>query len=225
MKRVVSFVLMIVMVFCVTACGKDADIRGTYEEGTPGISAAPSATPDGNSFNVGSVKANKYVNKFVGISCELGSEWTYMTDEEIQENNENTLGLLGDDYAEQIQNAATFIDMMATHQNQMNTVNVTFEKLVGVNALLTVEGYIDASVESLKSALSSMGIKNVQSSTGKMNFAGKEQTYLDITGNINGIAMYERMVVVKCYNYMVLITVCTWQTNTCQDILNKFQAA
>ena len=224
MKRVIAFVLMVAMVLCVTACGKDANIRGTYEEATPESSLAPSTTPEGESFNVGSVKANKYVNKFVGISCELGSEWTYMTDEQIQKNNEAVLGLIGDDYVELLQNATSFMDMMATHQNQTDTVNVTFEKLTGVNALLSVEKYIEASVEPLKDALSSMGINNVQSSTGKMNFAGEEQHYVDITGEFNGVAVYERLVMMKCSNYMVMVGACTWGTNTCQDILNKFQA-
>ena len=35
MKRVIGFVLVVAMVLCFTACGEDANIRGTYEETTP----------------------------------------------------------------------------------------------------------------------------------------------------------------------------------------------
>ena len=215
MKKFAAVVLAIAMMFCMAACDKDRDIRGSHEETTD--------APD-KSFDVGSVQSNKYVNKFVGISCELGSEWTYLTDEQIRENNETTLGLIGDDYAELIQSADTFTDMMATHQNQTDTVNITFEKLKGANALLSVDRYIELSLDSMKDALSSIGLKNLQTSIGTMTFAGQEQQYVEISGTYFGISMYEQMVVVKCEGYMVLITVCTWQTNTCSDILAKFQA-
>ncbi|MBR5500765.1 MAG: hypothetical protein IKV74_04480 [Clostridia bacterium] len=222
MKRFFALVLTIVMVFCITACGKDTDIRGTFEGGS---SAAPSTTPEKGSFSVGSVNANKYVNKFAGISCELGSDWTFMTDEQIKQNNETALGQLGGDYAELIQNADTFTDMMATHKNETDTLNITFEKLKGVNALMSEERYIESSIDSLKDAFASMGFGNLKTDSGKVNFAGKERHYLDVSGTYSGIAMYERMIVMKCDNYVVLVTVCTWQTNTCQDVLNMFIAA
>lgn len=222
MKKVLAFVLMLTMVFCVSACDKDSDVRGTYEGG---VSATPSDSLDGGSFDIGSVSANKYVNEFAGISCELGSVWTFLTDEQIKQNNEDTLGLLGDDYIEQLKNADTFTDMMAKHQNQTDTLNITFEKLKGANALLSEERYIELSADSVEQAFESLGFSNLSTSSSKVDFAGKERHCLDITGEYSGITMYEKMVVMKCDNYMVLITACTWQTNTCQDVLNMFTAA
>lgn len=222
MKRFLIILLTLIMVLCVTACGKDDNVRGSYEGGTPGATQAPASTD--NSFAIGGVQANKYVNTFVGLSCTLGSEWTYMTDAEIRQNNEAALGMLGDDYAEAIQNATTFTDMMAVHQNQTDTVSITFEKLTGTGLLMTEEQYANASSDALKGALSSMGIDNVTTSIGKMTFAGKEHAYIDVSGIGYGIPVFERLVLVKCSNYMVSVATCTWQNNTCTDILAKFQA-
>ena len=222
MKKLIALTLALLLALSLTAC-KDPDIRGEYV-GDP-TTATNSTTPTENAFDIGKVEANKYVNKFVGISCELGTDWTYMTDAEIRKNKEAALGAMGDDYAEAIENATTFTDMMATHKNQTDTVNITFEKLTGVNTLMSEEKYAEASKDSLKGALESMGMTNVVITTGTAPFAGKDHSYVAVSAQYSGIPVYERMAVVKSSNYMVVIVACTWQTDTCLDILNTFKAA
>lgn len=218
MKKFLSLMMAVILIFALAACTGDENVRGEYEGNNP---AATSGT---NTFDTGKVSANKYLNKFAGISCELGSDWKYKTDEEIRQNNETAMGMIGEEYSQAIQKASTFTDMMATHTNGTDTVNVTFEKLTGANLVLTESGYAEASKDSLKGALESMGMTNVTVSVGEESFAGAKHPYIAISAQFNGIAVYERLAILKCSNYIVVVTVCTWQNDTCSEILSNFKA-
>ena len=115
--------------------------------------------------------------------------------------------------------------MMATHSNQMDTITVGFEKLTGTNKLMTEASYLEATKDLTKGALESMGMTNVTITIGEAPFAGKNHSYAAISAQFNGIDVFERLVTLKCSDYMVIITVCTWQNDTCLEILNNFKAA
>lgn len=224
MKKLIALILAVLMVLSMTACADKNDVRGDVVSGDNGSSATDGKTPEEKEFGTGKSSGNKYVNEFMDISCELGSEWKFLTDAEIRKNNETALGLMGDDYAEAIKNASTFTDMMATHSNQTDTVNITFEKLTGANLALSEEQYVNLSKDSLKGSLESMGMTNVVLNTGKDTFAGKEHPYIAVTAQYNGVAVYERLVAVKNQNYVAVVVVCTWKTNTTKNILDAFKA-
>lgn len=176
------------------------------------------------SFALGTVKNGKYINRFAQISCELGSDWVFLNDEQIRENNKLTLGLLDKNYVEQLKNVEVFTDMIATNVNQMDTVTVTFEKLSGVYRNFTEQEYLSKSKTSTKNALKSIGFENVILSIGKSKFAGVKRYYHNISAMYNGIPVYEQITTVKCGDYMAVIVACTWQTNTCSEILGCFKA-
>lgn len=233
MRKFLAMLLAALMALSLVACGADeSDIRGDIipgnsEAATKATNAtnATDATEATKGFSTGNTVSGKYVNAFAGLSCELGADWVYMTDDQIRQNNETAMGMVSEDYAEAIQNVNTFTDMMATHVNGTDTVSITFEKLTGANLVVGEEQYIDLSKDSVKGSLESMGMTNVELDTGKADFAGKEHPYLTIAAQYNGIPLYERMVAVKCQNYMVLVTACTWQTDSCKTILDTFKAA
>ena len=225
MKKLFVFILMLTLAFSLVACKEPSDIRGEYEGGNPTTAPTTAPTAPTQSFDTGRVNANKYTNKFAGISVELGADWIFMTDEQIRQNNEQALGMMGDAYEEALKNATTFTDMMATKSNGTDTVNITFEKLTGTNLLMTEEQYANISKNSLKGALESMGMAEVTLTSGTAPFAGKGHTYIAVSAKYSGIPVYERLTVVKCGNYMVVVAACTWQTDTCKEILDTFQAA
>ena len=217
MKRLAVFLLAVILIVSFTACKKPSDVRGEYEGGDP-----TTATQE---FDTGRVSANKYTNQFAGITIELGADWTFMTDEQIRQNNEAALGILDEKYEEAIKKATTFTDMMATNANGTDTVGVTFEKLTGANLLLSEQEYMNISKNSLKGALESMGMTDVTLTDGTAPFAGKNHPYIAVSAKYSGIAVYERLAVVKCGEYIVVITACTWQTDSCKTILDAFKVA
>ena len=219
MKKVIAILLVFLMVFSITACAGNDAVRGQITGSNNGSSEKD------KEFSTGKLNSQNYTNSFVGISCELGSDWVYLSEEQIRENNQLALGLMGDDYVKAIQNASTFTDMMATHSNQMDTVNVTFEKLTGVNLTLTEAQYVALSKDAMVGALESMGMSNIQVTTGEAPFAGANHAYIAIKAQFSGVAVYERLAVVKCQNYIVIVTSCTWQVDNCKNILDTFKAA
>ena len=241
MKKLLAILLALVMVLGMVACTADNDeddVRGevssnkdkddktdkTDDADKNDADKGNAEKPSENEFDTGKLNANKYTNSFVGISCDLGSDWVFLTEAEIRQVNETTIGILGDDYEEALKNANVFTDMMATHVNNRDTLNVTFEKLAGVNLALTEEQYAELSTDSMKAALETAGMTNVVVTTGNASFAGADHVYIAVSAQYNGDAVYERVAVMKCQNYIVLITACTWQTDTCETILDMFKA-
>ena len=195
MKKLFAIVLALVLALGLVACKNPSDIRGDYEGSKP-TDAPTAATDPTESFDTGRVNANKYTNKFAGISVELGADWTFLTDEQIRKNNETALGMMGEKYEEAIKNATTFTDMMATKSNGTDTVNITFEKLSGVNLLMSEEQYANVSKSSLKDALETMGMTNVTVTDGTAPFAGKDHHYIAVSAKYSGIAVFERLALV-----------------------------
>lgn len=176
----------------------------------------------GKTFVAGTVSGNHYESAFAGVSCDLGSDWTFMTDEQLREYNAQTQQIFGDDYAAALANATVITDMFATHTNQMDTVNVTFKKLIDTGTALTEEAYAQTSGSSVAEGLTATGFENVTYETGKIPFAGGEHSAIFVTGTFAGIAMYETLALVKCEGYMMIVTVCTWYENTTQSVLANF---
>ena len=228
MKKIIALLLALVLTFGLVACGGTEDVRGNIDSGnnTATENKSQNATEGSKEkdFSTGKVTTNKYTNEFLGITVELGSDWTFMTDAQIEENNKTALGLVGDDYKALMENASSFTDMMATKSNQTDTVNVTFEKLTGANLLLTEDRYAELSLDTLKGSFESMGMTDVVVANGKDTFAGAEHACITLSAKYNGNAVYEKLIVVKCSGYMVTVCACTWQTDTCKSILDNFKA-
>ena len=225
MRKIFCIILAILLTFIFSACKNENDVRGDIVTGdpVPSSTAASTTAPAQKEVETGKLSGNRYVNSFLGVSCELGADWDVKSEDEIRQNNEATMEMLGDDYAEAIKNAATFTDMMATHTNQTDTVNVTFEKLSGVNLVLSEAQYAEISQKSLKEAFESLGMTNIALQIENGLFAGEEHSIISFSAEYAGVPVYEKIAVVKCENYMVCIVACTWQTDTCQDILDTFQ--
>lgn len=202
-KKVIALVLAMLMLAGLAACGTGAPKK---------------------EFTLGTITGNKYENSFIGIACNLPSDWSMLTQEEVKAQNEQALGMMGEEYANAIANATIIYEMFATHENMTDTVNVNMEKLTGAAAALNEEAYAKLSIESLKSALESMGLTVTSATVGTVSFAGKDRTCINIEGEFMGIPVYEVVVCMKCGNYMAVISTCTWSANTCDQILANFYA-
>lgn len=218
MKKIFAIVLALTLVLSLAACDLSPDVRGDVNPKPAGATTAE----DEPELSVGSSTSNTYKNEFIGIQCTLDSEWTFKTDAEIQEINKTTAGMMGDDYKDVITNMAVIQDMMATHSNQMDTVNVVLEKLSGINALISEEQYCNLSKDATVQALASMGMNITSSEVVKIQFAGEEHAAITIAGDYAGLAIYECVVAVKCNGYIACVSVATWMENNCQEILNQF---
>lgn len=240
-KKILSLALTCALLLALAACGSNGkDVQGSVTpnsavssavDSQPEDSSEPASQPEDSSqpeessnveLELGTVTSNHYENSFIGIGCDFGSEWTFKTDEEIRELNESVLGMLDEEYAEAVQKANNVYDMYATHENGTDTVNIIFQKLSGAQLLISESDYAEASKDSVGDALESMGMTGITIETGTQDFAGEEHTNITVEGEYSGIKVYERMVCLKRKGYIVNVTVCTWQTDSTQDVLDQF---
>ena len=215
------FVLLMLALF-MAGCSEDTDFGGEIVMDIP--TEATTAVAQGQEFSLGYSTGRTYRNEFIGIQCTLDENWTFMTDEEIQTQNETTLGLVGDNYAEAIKSASILYDMMATHSNQQDTVGVVLEKPNAATLLLSEEAYLNASKDDAVGSLESLGITVSSAEIVKIKFAGAEHYALKVAGRFTGYNVYECMVAIKCNGYVAVVTACTWDTNTTMDIISQFEA-
>ncbi|MBE6948190.1 MAG: hypothetical protein E7454_08110 [Ruminococcaceae bacterium] len=207
LKKVVSLVLVILMLASFTACEFTLPMQKPAE-------------PAEKTFETGKITSNSYESEFLGIGCRLESPWVFKTEEEMMETNKESLALVGDDYANAIKNAKIVYEMMATKGNG-DSININLEK---VSADVSAKTYLSLSMSSVKTALSNIGLKNINAETGTTQFIGREFDCIFINGKINGVMLYEVLVAMRVGDYMANITIGSVVDNNCSQYLSCFYA-
>lgn len=203
MKRVISLVVVLAMVLAVPVLAGAED-----------------------SFGVGSAQGNSYWNDALQIGCTMSDEWYFYTDEEIMENVQSTAGQLKEELAEMVKEAGTMMDMMAVNTETGENVNVNLERLSLANSLLMTESaYVEVSLNQIKQladTLEQLGMEDISVETGEMEFLGETHACLRVHGSLQGIDMYETLVVVKTGRTMIAVTACSYWEDTTEEILSNF---
>ena len=206
-KKMGCLLALMALLSALTACGGDSaeDVSGTLPPETP-------MTPEETEFQSGRVEGGTYTNEFLSVACQLGDEWTYLTDEEIaQLNGEIGESLTDEELSEMFSNGKTVQDMYAASADGTATINVIFEDMgVLYGAALDEDAYINLVMPTLEDAL--------------MEFAGADHSTLRVTSTISEIPVYELMVCVKEGNYMGVITLASYLEDTTEEMAALFTA-
>lgn len=135
---VVLAILVLVSVLC--ACGNTSE-----EEEQP--------------LKLGTVEGNTYTNTFAGFGCTLGEEWTFLPEEDLLVMAGITAEAVTDEEISQLlQESSVVYDMYATQDDGLCNINVVYEKMSTAHSLLLdEEAYLEASQETIVTALESMG--------------------------------------------------------------------
>lgn len=213
-KKTVALALVLVLAVSMCACDLAGSVQDVVEDVLPVV----------QSFVAGTVEDNRYENTFAGVACQLDENWTFLDEDQIRELNGIATEIMGEEYQKALENAALLQDMQATHANQMDSVNVNFEKLPILRADITEQEYAEAGAAGSAAALESMGFENMTYEVGTIQFAGSEHAAIRLQGTYMGIAVYETLALYKCEGYMMVVTACSWQENTTEEILANFTA-
>lgn len=208
-KKMGCLLALMALLSALTACGGDSaeDVSGTLPPETP-------MTPEETEFQSGRVEGGTYTNEFLSVACQLGDEWTYLTDEEIaQLNGEIGESLTDEELSEMFSNGKTVQDMYAASADGTATINVIFEDMgVLYGAALDEDALMQA------------GMSDIQVEAGSMEFAGADHSTLRVTSTISEIPVYELMVCVKEGNYMGVITLASYLEDTTEEMAALFTA-
>lgn len=180
MKKTVSLVALLLAVVMLCGCG------------------AGSSNGDDTSapFEMGKVAGNQYTNNFLGITCTLDEQWTFYTDEQIKEANDIATDMMGEDIAEQLENARIVYDMMASSQSGAS-VSVNIENMSLSGLVVTAEAYLSSQMDSVKTGLEQMGFSDVTVENKTYEFAGNSEEGLYIRASVNGVIFEEAIVALK----------------------------
>ena len=226
MKRVL--VLFLILAMLLAGCGTSApesSVAGTVEPTSE--RAAPAETP----VTMGRLEGGSYINDYTGYACELDSNWTFYSAEELQELPDNVKELIADtEMADVIGDVPQFTDMMAENVNDMITINALYQKhtlqeRLGF-AMLTDAELIDGTLEQQDMmveayAQAGMDVESMERVT--VTFLGQEREALRTVGTVAGAPFY--MVQIFDYHlgqYSVTLTINSYMEDKTQQTLDLF---
>ena len=174
-------------------------------------------------FSLGAVEGINYENKFIGIGCNLPSDWAFYTDEQIREINNLTADLAGEDFEEAMKNASLVYDMYAASKDNLKNINVNLEKVDPI-ALATIDlaDIFEQNEAFIKQSLENMGCSNITFEHGTVNIDGETFNCLRSTYELNGIPMYQIAVAKKCNGYIATFAITSFYENSIDSILDCF---
>ncbi len=229
MKKILALILVLIMVFSLSACGLVDNIvgnyiRGTqYEVNTEAVEIPAETVAEEKDFSVGHVSGATYESEFLSIGCPLPDSWSFYSDEEIKELNNMATDLAGEEYEKLMKEATLVYDMMASSNDQMSSLNIVLEKSnAAAVAMFDLNKNGDTIAQSAKSSLESIGFTDVNYTITTTEFLDEEAQCLKWDMKMGTVDYYEMQVFVKAFGYLATITVASDDLAVCENIIASF---
>ncbi len=181
-------------------------------------------------FDLGNVDGNIYSNSFLGIMCEVDSDWHFYTERELAALNNMTFDNLEDSgytaTQEALENGTIYIIMYTQNQENLDSLNITLQYLgFDITDYYSLEALIDNSLPNLQISLTAQGMKDVSATRTTTTFLGETVPCAEITGFINDTPIYEKQIYILVDDYIATITVGSISgEDTTQNLLDTFSA-
>ena len=209
MKKLFCLLMVLTLLVGVTACGSDA---------------IPTDVLGEKSFSLGSVNGLNYENAFIGLGCNLGDDWTFYSDEQIRQMNNQTTAIAGDEYEELMANTNMVYDMMAVRSNNLDTVSVILEKSTEETvAAFDLKTTYTALFPTLKQSFENMGYTGINYQFTTITIDGKTIDCVASTANYGYGTMYQRQIMLPLNDgYLATVTVTNFDVDGTDYFLQKF---
>lgn len=242
MKKWIAVVLALILTLSMTACGgKEPSVSGKVEPSSAETvpintgkteSAEEEKEPaEGNAVSMGRMEGGTYINEYTGYACDLNSNWTFYSAEELQDLPENVKEMLADtEIGDSMEGVTQFTDMMAENVEKLATVNVLYQKLSMQErlaySLLDDEQILDEMLklqDVMIEAYTQMGMEVESLEKTTVTFLGQERTALRTVSSVEGIAQYILQVYdYRLGQYSVTLTATTFGEDNTQWVLDQF---
>lgn len=238
MKKLnVILVFLLVLALLAGCSGASEKPGGTLEaaatEGVPEKTEPVTETAQDDSVSMGRLVGGVYTNSYTGYGCQLDSNWTFYTAEELQSIPANVAEILGDsEFLDDETVLGQFTDMMAESITDMASINVLYQK-VGMQervayAMMDEAAILDAMLlqkDTMIEAYASAGMVVESMDVVTIEFLGEERTALHTAASIEGIPYY--VLQVFDFNlgaYGVTLTMATYVEDHTADLAALFYA-
>ncbi len=203
LRSVLSLVLAFVLVFSLAACSDKKDEEETKaeveEETTQNIIAEEEK--DVNDL-LGYTVGKTYYNDYAGFSIEIGKDWEFYSEEQVEKINGVAMDMVSDDLANAIEAAGVLYAMYAQDPNTAHNINVTVEpSVVNINAKTRAQ----LQAEQLPAVYEDMGATDVVVEATVTKIDGKEFYTCDAQCNIYGLTMYQKVIMIDTEDYLYAI--------------------
>lgn len=231
MKSMTALLLVLVLSVSLMGCGKDTDIAGSITPAADPVPVTTEAPQETESVSLGRMEGGVYTNEYAGIGCQLDSNWTFYTAEELQELPDRVHEALQDtEYSDTGLNQIT--DMMAENTTDLTTMNVQYNKLSMQDRLVfaamsddAIADVILGQSESMTQAYAQAGIENAVLEKKTVTFLGEERTAVHTTASIQGVPYYILQVFdYGLGQYSVTVTVSSYFEDNTESLLDLFYA-
>ncbi len=186
---------------------------------------AEETVPEGE-FAVGSIDGNTYISEFLGIKCELDSNWIMDSSADLAAYN----GLTSAEYTTEdalalFASGVAPYDMSAVTYDGYNVVEVIIEDLgILYGATLSAEDYVDMTISIAEESLIASGLENVVCRKDFVDFCGQKHVAIVAEASLDGISVYQTMICFKVGNYMACVTLLSIDGDYTDIIADYFSA-
>lgn len=222
MKKLLAIILSVLLVLCLVTGCSTKDENSDSDKNDSSSSQSSETVKPAAKLTMGTVNGTTYENEFMGIGCKLDDGWTFASEDVLKALINITIDKFDEKYQEQLESAAIVYAMQATDASTGNNININLEKLTGLNKTMTASKYVDAVMSQMSTALESAGFSNLQLQKAEVEIDGTKHAAIAISADVSGIKIYEKVVCIKCDDYIANITLATVSSDTTDELLSKF---
>jgi len=179
----------------------------------------------------GSIQGGVYSNAYLGVSCNLGSDWMVYSAEELQGATEAVLDAMGGtELAEFAKDVSYIMDMKAECLKSMTTMNVVYTKMSKQEQAyydeLSEKEIVEKTLEGSRLIIDSyaqagMNVKMMTSKT--IDFLGEKRTVVYTSADIAGIGYYTLQIYdFHSGEYATTLTLASMGEDKTMELLNMF---
>lgn len=183
------------------------------------------SSPTSDNFSLGTSAGRTYENPFLGIGCTLEDTWTFMSQDELAENQKLGSELINnEDMRKALDNGSILTAMVAKSPEKSGSISVIFQKIPDQLKDKTEEGFIHESLNPLTSTMELGGYSDVNLEKVSVNFAGRTRFALAGKYSINGQKFNQTQIPITKGDYLAVITISIGSAHDTETYINSFYA-
>ena len=239
MKKKLCLFLALVLVLSLAACGEKPEVGGEVKPNDQLFDTIPAGVvqekePEETEkdLSLGRMEGGIYTNEYAGFTCELDSNWAFMSAVELQQVPATvTDAISGSELADALENTQQFMDMQAENVTDLTTMNVLYQKMSMQERLLYATMSEEQVLENILTqkdmlieAYAQAGIYVSSMTVVKVNFLGQERYAMRTEATMQDVPYYIlQLYEVNLGTYSVTTTVASFIEDRTESLLDLFQ--